>query len=336
MPVARKIVIAKRFQGAPKPTDFEIVEEALPETIQDGEILCKAEYLTVDPYMRGAANSVPLGSSLPGSQVARVVKSRNSEFPEGTQVVGNFGWRDLTIYKPQPGANDPTSIYRMPDMKGLPDSYALGCVGMPGNTAYFGFLRLCEPKAGDTVVVSAAAGAVGSLVGQIAKIKGCKVLGFAGEEHKLNWMKNDLGFDHVFNYKTVDLHKTFQEFAPQGIDSYFDNVGGEFTYHVMRNMNFMGRISLCGAISVYNKDPAKLPLVPLDYMSLIYKQIRMEGFMVMRWKSEWFDGLNQMRDWILEGKLNVQETVKKGFENMPQAFIELLEGKNVGKMIVKV
>jgi prostaglandin reductase 1 len=219
-------------------------------------------------------------------------------------------------------------------MKGLPDSYALGSLGMPGITAYFGLLGICEPKPGNVVVVSSAAGAVGSIVGQIGKLKGCQVLGFAGTEDKVKWIK-ELGFDHAFNYKTVDINKTFKEFAPKGIDCYFDNVGGEFTFHVMRNMNQFGRIALCGAIATYNIETSKLPLVPIDYFSMIYKNLRMEGFMVMRWQKQWFEALHQLRDWIIEDKIKVQETVTEGFENTPKAFIEMLEGKNTGKAIIK-
>lgn len=333
---ARKFVLNKKFEGAPKPSDFKIEEETINTNLNDGEILCKAEWLTVDPYMRGFANRMQVGQTMIGGQVAKVIKSKNPEFPEGTQVVGNFGWRDLTLFNPGPaGKRGPDSIYKMPNMRGLPDSYALGSVGMPGNTAYFGLLRLCDPKPGDVLVVSAAAGAVGSIVGQIGKIKGCTVLGFAGTDDKLQWMKNDLGFDHVFNYKTVDLNETFKKYAPNGIDCYFDNVGGDFTYQVMRNMKLFGRIALCGAITVYNNDPTKPNLVPFDYQTMIYNQVKMEGFMVLRWKNEWFEGLNQVRDWIKEGKIKVQETVVNGFENMPQAFIDLLEGKNTGKMIIK-
>jgi len=222
----------------------------------------------------------------------------------------------------------------MPEMKGLPDSYALGCMGMPGNTAYFGLTNICKPKAGETLVVSAAAGAVGSLVGQIGKIYGLKVVGYAGSDDKVEWLKT-LGFDKAYNYKTQELPKTLKEGATEGVDCYFDNVGGEFAFHVMRGMNPFGRIALCGAISVYNHDPRKPNLVPLDYVSIIYKNLNMEGFVVYRFQKEWFKGISQMRDWILEGKLKVEETKTIGFSNMPQAFIDLLAGKNTGKVVIQ-
>jgi len=198
-------------------------------------------------------------------------------------------------------------------------------------------LEVCHPKPGETVVVSAAAGAVGSLVGQIAKVKGCKVLGFAGSEDKLRWMKDDLGFDLVFNYKTVKLDETFKTHAPDGIDCYFDNVGGEFVYHVVRNMKEFGRISQCGSISAYNKemDPNELIMEPFDYLNFRFKQLKLEGFNVRRWADREFEGTYQIRDWILEGKIKIHETVADGFEKMPQAFIDLLDGKNIGKQIIK-
>jgi prostaglandin reductase 1 len=272
-----------------------------------------------------------------GGQVAKVLKSRNPEFPEGTKIYGFFGWRDLTIYKPDPkGPRDYRTIHKLPDMKGLPESYALGCIGMPGNTAYFGLLEICQPKAGDTLVVSAAAGAVGSIVGQIGKIKGCKVIGFAGSDDKVKWLK-DLGFDVAINYKKMtDLDAVFKEHAPNGINCYFDNVGGEYVYHTVRNMSPKGRIAQCGSISEYNSDRSVIPQVPFDYPTLRLRGVRLEGFQVIQWSDRWFEGLHQIRDWIVEGKIKVQETVTEGFENMPQAFIELLQGKNTGKQVIKV
>lgn len=335
MAEARAWKLAKRFEGMPKLSDFELVKEKLP-ALEDGQILVKAEWLTVDPYMRGASNSLPLGSTMIGGQVARVIESRHPQFPVGSKIVGNLGWRDMTVVSPgTPAEQGPMSVYKLPNLRGLPESYALGVLGMPGNTAYFGFTKLCQPKAGDTLVVSAAAGAVGSIVGQIGKILGLKVIGYAGTDDKVQWLKKDLGFDHAFNYKTVDLYTSMKDTAKNGVDCYFDNVGAEFTYNVMRNMNAGGRIAVCGAISQYNNDPTKPQLVPFDYASLIYKNIKMEGFMVMRWAKEWLEGIHQLRDWIVEGKLKVQETVNEGFEIMPQAFIDLLSGKNTGKQIIK-
>jgi len=331
--LARKFVMKNAFDGMPKLTDFELVEEHLPNELHDGEILVKAEWLTVDPYMR--LRSKP-GEQMIGTQVGRVIKSKCSEFPEGSQVVGGFGWRDLTIYKPTTGGpRIYNTIHKLPDLQGLPVSYALGAVGMPGNTAYFGLTELCRPKPGDTLVVTAAAGAVGSAVCQIGKLKGCKVIAFAGTDDKLKWLTEELGADHAFNYKGADLDKIFKTYAPDGIDCYFDNVAGEFNYHVVRNMKQSGRIAQCGSISTYNAKTGSIPMVPFDYPTFRMKRVKMEGFQVNQWHDRWFEGLNQLRDWIVNGKLKVHETVTDGFLNMPQAFIDLLNGKNIGKQIVK-
>ncbi|ODM99750.1 Prostaglandin reductase 1 [Orchesella cincta] len=225
-----------------------------------------------------------------------------------------------------------SAVFPLPDLKGLPDSYALGACGLTGLSAYFGLIKVCQPKSGETVVVSSAAGAVGSLAGQIAKIKGCKVVGFAGSEEKVSWIKDELGFKFAFNYKEVHADSILKKYAVEGVDCYFDSVGGEFTYNVLRNMNEFGRVALCGAISTYN-DP-KDNKVPFDYQSMIYKQLRLEGFMVNRWFSEFPEGVGQLAEWIHQGKLKVRETKTQGFENMPQAFLDLFKGKNFGKAIV--
>ncbi|CAG7834577.1 unnamed protein product [Allacma fusca] len=305
--VAKKFILVQEFDGLPKLSDFKLVEEPLVESLCQGEILAKAEWLSVDPYMRCKfVDPVAVGQVLKGAQVARVLKSRCSEFPEV-----------------------------MPKLQGLPDSYAIGSLGMPGNAAYYGLIDLCQPKKGDVLVVNGAGGAVGSLVGQIGKIKGCTVLAFAGTEEKLQWMKNDLGFDHVFNYKDVNLNETFKKFAPEGIDIFFDNVGGDFVGPVMKHMAKSGRYCKSGSISEYNysndyqcADPKAFPEFKTRKVQL--KKLFMESITI-----DWFDRINKIQAWILEGKIKVRETVVESFENMPQAFIDLFEGKNVGKMVIK-
>jgi prostaglandin reductase 1 len=274
---------------------------------------------------------------MPGEQVATVLKSKHPGFPEGTKVVGYFGWRDMTIFKPGTAAEQRTgTVYKLPDLKGLPDSYGLGVCGMPGNTAYFCVTRNLEPKAGETLVVTAAAGAVGSLVGQIGKLLGATVVGFAGSEEKVAWLKK-LGFDQAYNYKSVDVGETYRTNLPQGIDCYFENVGGDFTYYALQSMNNGGRIAVVGAIANYNEpDFASKPYsVLFDYGAVIHKYLRIQGFLVYNHADEWVDGINQLRDWILEGKLEVQETISEGFESMAQAFIDVLNGKNIGKAVVR-
>lgn len=203
---------------------------------------------------------------------------------------------------------------------------------MPGNTAYFGFLELCEPKAGETVVVTGAAGAVGTLVGQLAKMKGCRVIGLAGSDDKCQWLKTEYGFDEAINYKSANVYKQLKAAAPKGIDSFFDNVGGEVSSMIFSQMNDYGRIAVCGAISSYNSD---IPKVPAVQTMFVFKQLKMQGFLVWRWSDRWMEGITEIAKWVQEGKLKYNETITEGFENTPQAFIEMLRGKNYGKAIVK-
>ncbi|OXA59127.1 Prostaglandin reductase 1 [Folsomia candida] len=225
-------------------------------------------------------------------------------------------------------------VFPMPDLQGLPDSYALGVCGLTGLAAYFGLLKICQPKSGETVVISSAAGGTGSVAGQIAKIKGCKVIGFAGSEEKVRWLL-DLGFDQSFNYKEINVDHTLKKWAVEGVNCYFDNVGGDLTFWVLQNTNESGRVALCGAISSYNDDP-KTAKVQFDYTSMIYKQIKMEGFLVNRWFPEWGPAIGELIGWVKDGRVKSRETVVEGFESLPQAFIDIFEGKNVGKMIVAV
>jgi prostaglandin reductase 1 len=205
---------------------------------------------------------------------------------------------------------------------------------MPGNTAYFGLLEICKPKAGETVVVTAGAGSIGSMAGQIAKIKGCKVVGFAGSDEKCKWLEDELGFDKAINYKSGDMAKALKEAAPKGVDCYFDNVGGELSSIIFKQMNVFGRIAVCGAVAEYNLiNDFQIRPPQIDF---IFKQLKMEGFVVYRWADRWMEGIQQNLKWIQEGKIKYRETITEGFENMPQAFIDLLRGKNFGKAVVKV
>lgn len=226
--------------------------------------------------------------------------------------------------------------YVLPKFGNLPSSLGLGHLGMPGNTAYFGFLDICQPKEGEVVVVSGAAGAVGSLVGQIAKIKGCKVIGIAGSDDKCAWLKEEVGFDHAINYKTQSIDDELKKCAPDGIDCYFDNVGGEISSAVINQMRDYGRIAVIGSISSNNLPVSEWPKVPVLQPTFNQRQLKMQGFLVVSQWDRWFEGITQLKKWIEEGKINYRETVTHGFENMPQALIEMLQGKNFGKAIVKV
>ncbi|RZB38986.1 prostaglandin reductase 1 [Asbolus verrucosus] len=349
---ARKYVFQKQFEGLPKETDLKLVEEELPP-IKDGEFLAEAVFLSVDPYMRAYAPQLPLGSTFIGSQVAKVIESKNSSFPVGQYIVGNsFGWRTHTISDGKPTQAGQLTAWLIPDPEGLPLSYSLGVLGMPGNTAYFGFLEICRPKSGETVVVTGAAGAVGSIVGQIAKIKGCTVIGIAGSEEKGKWLVDELKFDRFINYKDKDFEKKLKAATPKGVDCYFDNVGGEISTQIINRMNKFGRISVCGSISGYNdKEKARgmrfwwhpvqnyyffTFLAGAVQFAVVSQQLKMEGFIVHRWLDRWFEGIKQNKQWIKEGKLKYRESVTEGFDNMFKAFVDMLQGGNTGKAIVKV
>jgi prostaglandin reductase 1 len=219
----------------------------------------------------------------------------------------------------------------LPDFGKLSRSLGVGALGMPGNTAYFGLLKICDPKPNETVVVSGAAGAVGSMVGQIAKIKGCKVVGIAGSDDKCAWLK-ELGFDEMINYKTENVKEALKKAAPNGVDCYFDNVGGEISSIVTEQMNLFGRISVCGTISNYNSKPIQ---VSDPQWIFVQMQLKQEGFIVYKWEDDWMEGVNANLKWMQEGRIKVQETVTVGFEKMPHAFIDMLKGGNTGKAVVK-
>ncbi|KAM8803670.1 prostaglandin reductase 1 isoform 1-T1 [Rhynchonycteris naso] len=326
---AKNWTLKKHFEGQPKSGDFEMKAVELPP-LKNGEVLLEALFLTVDPYMRVAAKRLKEGDTMMGQQVARVVESKNSAFPTGTVVLASSGWTTHSISDGKELENLPVE---WPDT--LPLSLALGTVGMPGLTAYFGLLNICSAKGGETVLVNAAAGAVGSVVGQIAKLKGCKVVGAAGSDEKVAYLKK-LGFDVAFNYKTVkSLEETLKKACPDGYDCYFDNVGGEFSNVVIPQMKKFGRIAICGAISTYNSTHP-LPPGPSPEV-IIYQQLRMEGFIVSRWQGEVKQkALKDLLKWVSEGKIQFQEYITEGFENTPAAFMGMLKGDNLGKTIVKV
>jgi len=331
LPPNRQIRLAARPSGMPKESDFQIVETPPPQPA-DGEILVKTLYWSVDPYMRGRitgvktyADPVLVGDLMVGGAVGQVVESKSADYSPGDFVTGWWGWQE---YATIPGRG----LQKL-NPKLAPLTTALGVLGMPGMTAYFGFLDLCQPKPGETVVVSGAAGAVGSAVGQIARIKGCKVVGIAGGEAKVRHLIDDLGFDAAFDYKaTADYTATLKELSPNGVDCYFDNVGGNITEAVLRVMNLFGRISVCGQISQYNleKPEPRPPLFPI----ILTRQLRVEGFIVTRFAPRFAEGIAQMAAWVREGKLKYREQIVEGFENLPRAFIAMLQGANTGKMLV--
>jgi NADPH-dependent curcumin reductase CurA len=328
----RQFRLAARPTGLPKESDFTL-EQAPLSAPQAGEVLVKTVYLSVDPYMRGRitgvrtyADPVNIGDVMVGGTVGEVIESGDSNFQPGDFVVGYWGWQDYAI---TPGA-----ALRKLDPQSAPVSTALGVLGMPGMTAYFGFLDICRPQAGETVVVSGAAGAVGSLVGQIAKIHGCRAIGIAGSDDKIRHIVEDLGFDAGFNYKTTnDYTGKLKELCPNGIDCYFDNVGGAISDAVFALLNPFGRVSVCGQISQYNlRAPEPGPRL---LGQILVRQLKVEGFIVTRFQARWPEGIAQMAQWLRADKLRYREDIVEGFENTPRAFIDMLEGKNTGKMLVK-
>ena len=266
----------------------------------------------------------------------RIIESRNPTFPKDAIIYGSLGWRTHTVFNPNI-TQYPFLIpsYILPSFADLPVSLGLGTLGIPGNTAQFGLLEIIKPKAGEVVVVSEAAGAVGNLVGQIAKAKGCKVIGIEDSDEKCAWLTNDLGFHHTINYKTESLNDVLSKYAPQGVDGYFDSVGGNISSTVLNQMRGFGRIAVASTSS-YSFTNGQWPQATIPHSTFVYKQLKMEGFLVQRFWSKWRDGLAQLKLWIDTGKLKYHETITDGFENMPQAFIDMLQGKHFGRVIVKV
>ncbi|XP_077995119.1 prostaglandin reductase 1-like [Glandiceps talaboti] len=333
---AQKLVLAKHFEGLAKENDFKLVEEDI-RPIRDGEILLKAEYLTVDPYMRPMSGSLEIGDTLMGEQTAKVVESKNDKYPVGTNVLCRSGWTTYSISDGidpgfLPEYSSPLRILDFP--AGISNSVALGVLGMPGVSAYFGLLDICKPKEDETVFVNAASGAVGSIVGQIAKIKGAKTIGCAGTDEKVGHLK-EYGYDEVFNYKTEDLDKALKRRAPNGIDCYFDNVGGIFSSKVWQYLNVRARVAICGAISQYN-NLEDMDKVPANEIMIIFKLLTIKGLLFCSHQSQFPKAYAEMLQWLQEGKLKHKECVTEGFENMPKAFISLFTGENKGKAIVKV
>lgn len=329
----KRFVLASRPKGWPTSENFRLEEVPVIEP-GEGELLAETIYLSVDPYMRGRMNdqksyapSVGLGEVMVGGTVSRVIKSYNPAFAAGDIVEGRMGWQEY-------GVSDGKDLRKV-DPTLAPISTALGVLGMPGMTAYFGLLEIGQPKSGETVVVSGAAGAVGSIVGQIARIVGCRAVGIAGSDDKCEWLLKETGFDAAINYRTSqNLVGEIREKCPSGVDVYFDNVGGQISDAVLANLNTRGRIAICGQISQYNLEAPEL--VPRQWGALLVKQARAEGFLVFQFADKYDAGLRQMAAWIQEGRITYREQIVDGFENTPTAFLEMMAGANTGKMLVRV
>jgi NADPH-dependent curcumin reductase CurA len=331
--VNRQFVLASRPAGMPEESNFNLIETPIP-ALKDGEFLARAMYISVDPYMRGRisqaksyAAGVEIGAVMVAGGVARVVESKNEKFAVGDIVDVYMGWQEYVV-------SNGKGIRKL-DPAIAPVSTALGVLGMTGMTAYFGLLDVCNPKPEETVVVSGAAGAVGSLVGQIAKIKGCRTVGIAGGDDKVEWICTQCGFDAGFNYKTTDNYGAkLKELCPKGIDVYFDNVGGTITDAVFMQINTFARLSICGQISQYNN--TKPEMGPRLLGMLIVARAKVQGFLVTDYMPRFGEAMKEMSGWLRDGKLKYREDVVDGFENLPKAFIGLFHGENTGKRIVKV
>ena len=327
----QQILLKNRPIREPKESDFAVVETAIPEP-GEAEILSRTIYLSLDPYMRGRmsdresyATPIELGKVMGGSTVSQVVKSNHPQFSVGEFVVGYDGWQAYGISKGE--------TLRKLDPNQVPISYALGITGMPGMTAYFALLDVGKPKAGETVVVSAASGAVGSVVGQIAKIKGCRAVGIVGSDEKCDYVVNELGFDACINRKTQNLDSALKTACPNGIDIYVDHTAGAILDAVLQQINLKARIPLVGLISQYNAE--KLPPGP-NLLPLLVKRALIKGFLVGDYQERYAEFIQDVSQWLQTGQLKYKEDVVKGLENAPNAFIGLLQGKNFGKLIVQV
>ncbi|MBI4987649.1 MAG: NADP-dependent oxidoreductase [Rhodocyclales bacterium] len=326
----KQILLASRPTGWVEEANFKLVETPVP-AIADGQVLVRNHWLSLDPYMRGRMNdaksyaaSVNIGDVMVGGTAGEVVASKNPKFKAGDKVVGYLGWQ---LY----GVSDGAMLQKVDD-RHIPLSAYLGAVGMPGVTAWYGLMDLCQPKAGETVVVTAASGAVGSVVGQLAKMQGCRAVGIAGGAEKCRYVVDELGFDACIDYKAGNLWKDIKEATPKGIDCLFENVGGEIFDTLLGRMNAFSRIALCGLIAQYNSEPYPMKNIG----SVLINRIKMQGFIVSEHMERWPQALQELGQGVASGRIKYRETVAQGLENAPKAFIGLLKGANLGKQLVKL
>lgn len=326
----KQLLLASRPSGAVSIDNFRLVESPVPE-IGSGEVLVRNHYLSLDPYMRGRMDDAksyaapqPLNAVMQGGTVGEVVASKNPKFAVGDKVLAMFGWQ---LY----GKSDGSALMKL-DTSRVPLSAYLGCVGMPGVTGWYGLNRIIEPKTGETVVVSAASGAVGSVVGQLAKKKGCRVVGVAGGADKCRAVTEEFGFDASVDYKAGNLYGDLKAATPDGIDGYFENVGGEVLDAVLRRMNAFGRIAVCGLIAGYDGKPMPVQ----NFRSVLVNRLKVQGFIVSEHLEFWPQARKELGEMVGDGTLKYRETIAQGLESAPEAFIGLLKGRNFGKQLVKL
>ena len=331
MTMTRAWTLASRPQAWVEPANFKLVESALP-ALNDGDVLVKNLWLSLDPYMRGRmsdaksyAKGVELGEVMQGQTVGEVLESKHPGFQAGDHVLTQLGWQTHGVAR----GNELNKV----DGKRAPLSYYLGVLGMPGLTAYFGLYEIGQPRAGNTLVVSAASGAVGSVVGQLGKAAGCRVVGIAGGPAKCEYVVKELGFDACLDYKAGNLREQLKAAAPGGVDVYFENVGGEIMDTVMARMNPFSRMIVCGLISDYNTtEPYAMKMV----RAILVNRIKVQGMIVFDWQKRYPEGVEALATLAAQGKLKYRESVAQGLENAPAAFIGMLKGENFGKQLVKL
>ena len=337
MTVNQQILLDNRPQGEAVESNFKLVQSTVP-ALADGEVLVRHHFMSLDPYMRGRMNDSksyaqpqPLGEVMQGGTVGEVVESRHPKYQAGDKVVGMGGWQEYAAVN----ANTPGALRKV-DTTHVPLSYYLGAVGMPGVTAWYGLVKIINPKAGETVVVSAASGAVGSAFAALAKARGCRVVGIAGGAEKCAYAVKELGFDACIDYRehpdVKTMAKALKEACPNGIDGYFENVGGYIFDAVLLRTNAFARVALCGMIAGYDGQP--LPLA--NPALLLVNRIKLEGFIVSEHMEVWADALTELGGLVAAGKLRPRETVSQGLASAPAAFLGLLKGKNFGKQLVKL
>lgn len=330
----RRWLLAERPTGLVEDRNFRLSEEPAPETIADGEILVRNLYLSCDPTQRGwmardtYLPAIAIGEVIRSFAAGRVEQSRSPDYAVGDLVSGVFGWQDYAVVRAS-GRSRPTKL-----PPGVPVPLALSALGMTGLTAYFGLLDVGKPVAGETVVVSGAAGATGSVVGQIARIKGCRAIGIAGGKDKCDWLVREAKFDAAIDYKAENVAARLRELCPKGIDVYFDNVGGELLDVALAQLAMRGRIVICGAISQYNE--SETPPGPKNYMNLLVRRGRMEGFLVLDYVDRAAEAFGDLAGWVSSGEVVDRVDVQEGFENAPSALRRLFLGQNVGKQLLKI
>jgi len=330
MTTYQRLVLASRPQGEVQPSNFRLETVPVPE-LADGQVLVRNHYLSLDPYMRmrmedakSYAAPQPIGETMIGGTVGEIVATKNPKFAVGDKVLGMFGWSEM-------GVSDGELLKKV-DPTHIPLSAYLGPVGMPGMTGWYGLTQIMQPKAGDTIVVSAASGAVGSVVGQLAKQRGCRAVGIAGGPEKCAYVVNELGFDACVDYKAGRLEQDLQAATPNGVDAVFENVGGRVFDATLARMNPFGRIALCGMIAGYDGEPAPIN----NTRVLLSMRLTMRGFIISEHMELWPQGLQELGAAVASGKLKFRETVADGLAAAPEAFIGMLKGRNFGKQLVKL